>query len=186
MNKINLGSRVANYPMPVTIVGAHVNNKPNFLTIAWVSMVNNNPPKIAVALGNRHYTNKGIKENGSFSICISSANLIEKTDYVGLVSGEKVDKSDMFTIFYGTLKNAPMIEECPICIECKLDKVVENGSNELFIGDIIGIYTEDKYLTDNKLDFKKINPIILSQDNQEYWSLGEKIGQAWSIGKKIK
>lgn len=186
MKKIKLGSRVVNYPMPVSIVGANVNNKPNFLTIAWFSMVNYNPPKIAAALGNHHHTNKGIKENGSFSICIASVNLIEKTDYVGLVSGEKIDKAEIFSIFYGDLKNAPMIEECPVCIECKLDKIVANGSNELFIGDIVEIYTEEKYLSDEKLDFKKINPMVLSQDNREYWSLGEIVGQAWSIGKKLK
>ena len=184
MDKINLGSRIVNYPMPVSIVGAHVNGKPNFLTIAWLSMVNYNPPKMAIILGKPHYTNQGIKESGSFSVCFPSVDLLEKTDYVGIVSGRKEDKSGIFDIFYGELKNAPMIKECPLCIECKLDKIVDNGSNEMFIGDITGVYTEEQYLSSDKIDFEKINPVILSQNNTEYWSLGKKIGKAWSIGNK--
>jgi flavin reductase (DIM6/NTAB) family NADH-FMN oxidoreductase RutF len=186
MEKINLGSTIPAYPMPVSLVGAHVNGNPNFLAIAWFTMAGYNPPMISVNLGKGHYTNPGIKENEAFSVCLPSENMVEITDYCGIVSGKKTDKSGVFDIFYGELKTAPMIKDCPLCIECKLDKVVDNGRNEMFIGQIMGVYTEERFLTKGKLDFNKIKPLILSQPDTSYWKLGEKIADAWSIGKQYK
>ena len=186
MKKINLGSTIPVYPMPVSLVGAHVNGKPNFLAIAWFTMACYNPPMISISLGKGHYTNPGIKENEAFSVCLPSEDMVEITDYCGIVSGKKTDKSGIFDVFYGELKTAPMIKDCPLCIECKLDKVVDNGRNEMFIGQIIGVYTEERFLTEGKLDFNKMKPLILSQPDTSYWKLGEKIADAWSIGKQYK
>jgi len=185
MSKINLGAQVVNYPMPVAIVGTMVNNKPNFLTVAWLSMATYKPPTIIIMLNKLHYSNEGIKENKTFSICFPSKDLVEKTDYVGIVSGKKIDKSTIFNVFYGETGSAPMIEECPLCIECKLGKIMEIGIHEIFAGEIIGVYSEDQYLTDGEIDFQKTNPFILSQNSSEYWGLGDKIGNAWSIGKEL-
>lgn len=186
MEKINLGSTIPVYPMPVSLVGAHVNGKPNFLAIAWFTMAGYNPPMIAISLGKGHYTNPGIKENEAFSVCLPSEDMVEITDYCGIVSGKKTDKSGIFDVFYGELKTAPMIKDCPLCMECKLDKVVDNGRNEMFIGQIMGVYTEERFLTEGKLDFNKMKPLILSQPDTSYWKLGEKIADAWSIGKQYK
>ena len=89
MDKINLGSTIPAYPMPVSLVGAHVDGKPNFLAVAWFTMVSYKPPRIAIALGKGHYTNPGIKENKTFSVCLPSEDMAEITDYCGLVSGKK-------------------------------------------------------------------------------------------------
>lgn len=186
MDKINLGSTIPAYPMPVSLVGAHVDAKPNFLAVAWFTMVSYKPPRIAIALGKGHYTNPGISENQAFSVCLPSEDMVEITDYCGIVSGKKTDKSDIFTVFYGDRKNAPMISECPLCIECDLVETVESGLNDIFIGEIIGTYTEERFLTDGKLDFKKIKPLILSQPDTSYWRLGNEVAKAWSIGKKFK
>ena len=186
MDKISLGSTIPAYPMPVSLVGTHVNGKPNFMAVAWFSMVSYKPPRIAIALGKGHYTNPGIKENHTFSVCLPSENLVEITDYCGIVSGKKTDKSEIFDIFYGELKTAPLINECPLGLECKLVEVLESGLNEIFIGEIIGTYTEEKYMTEGKLDFQKMKPIILSHPNTTYWSLGEPMAMAWNIGKKYK
>ena len=186
MEKINLGSTLPAYPMPVSLVGAHVDGKPNFLAIAWFTMAGYNPPMISINLGNGHYTNPGIKKNEAFSVCLPSENMVEITDYCGIVSGKKTDKSGMVDIFYGELKTAPMIKDCPLCIECTLDKVVDNGRNEMFIGQIMGVYTEERFLTEGKLDFNKMKPLILSQPDTSYWKLGEKIADAWRIGKRYK
>ena len=95
--------------MPVSLVGAHVDGKPNFLAVAWFTMVSYKPPRIAIALGKGHYTNPGIKENKTFSVCLPSEDMAEITDYCGIVSGNKTDKSEIFDLFYGELKTAPMI-----------------------------------------------------------------------------
>jgi flavin reductase (DIM6/NTAB) family NADH-FMN oxidoreductase RutF len=186
MEKINLGSTIPAYPMPVSLVGTHVNGKPNFMAVAWFSMVSYKPPRIAIALGKGHYTNPGIKENKTFSVCLPSEDMVEITDYCGIVSGKKTDKSEIFDVFYGELKTAPMISECPLSMECKLVEIVESSLNEIFIGEIVGIYTEEMFLTDERLDFKKMKPLILSQPDTSYWRLGEPIAKAWNIGKKYK
>ena len=186
MDKINLGSTVPSYPMPVSLVGAHVDGKPNFMTVAWFSMACYKPPRMAIVLGKNHYTNPGIKENKAFSVCLPSEDMVEVTDYCGIVSGKKTDKSKIFDLFYGELKTAPMIKDCPLNIECKLVEIVESESNEIFIGEVIGTYTEERFLSDGKLDFKKMKPLILSQPDTSYWRLGEPFAKAWNIGKKYK
>jgi flavin reductase (DIM6/NTAB) family NADH-FMN oxidoreductase RutF len=186
MDKINLGATIPAYPMPVSLVGAHVDGKPNFLAVAWFSMVTYKPPRIAIALGKGHYTNPGITENRTFSLCLPSEDMVEITDYCGIVSGKKSDKSQLFTLFYGELPTAPMIKECPLSMECRLVDIVATGLNEIFIGEIAGVYTEERFLTDGHLDFGKMKPLILSQPDTSYWGLGKPVAKAWSIGKKIK
>jgi flavin reductase (DIM6/NTAB) family NADH-FMN oxidoreductase RutF len=172
--------------MPVSLVGAYVNGKPNFMAVAWFTMASYKPPRIAITLGKGHYTNPGIRENKTFSVCLPSEDMVEITDYCGIVSGKKTDKSEIFDLFYGELKTAPLIRDCPLCMECKLVEIVESGPNEIYIGEIIGTYTEDKFLTDGKLDFRKMKPLILSQPDTSYWRLGEQVAMAWNIGKKYK
>jgi flavin reductase (DIM6/NTAB) family NADH-FMN oxidoreductase RutF len=183
-NKIDLGPKIVSYPMPVVLVGANVNEKPNFLAIAWFMNAGYKPPKVAVALNKAHYTNWGIKANKTFSICIPSEDMMEATDYCGLVSGSKVDKSRVFEVFYGKLNTAPMITVCPVNLECKLDKVVDNGQHEMFIGDIVSTYTEEKYLTDETIDLPKTKPFILAA--RAYYTLGEPKCKAFSVGKNFK
>ncbi|MFH1489801.1 MAG: flavin reductase family protein [Pseudomonadota bacterium] len=186
MAAINLGSTIPAYPMPVSLVGAHVNGKPNFLAVAWFTMVSYKPPRIAVSLAKGHYTNPGIKDNQTFSVCLPSEKMVEKTDYCGIASGKKTDKSDIFDLFYGELKTAPMIKDCPLSMECRLVEIVECSSNEIFIGEIMETYTEECFLTDGKLDFRKMKLLILSQQDTSYWSLGEPVAKAWNIGKGYK
>ena len=88
------------------------------MTVGWCARANANPPMIACGIGNHHYTPQGIAETKTFSINIPSSDLLEKTDYCGLVSGEKTDKSKEFDVFYGSLKTAPMINDCPVSLEC--------------------------------------------------------------------
>lgn len=185
-NKVDLGAKIASYPMPVVLVGANVNGKANFLPIAWFMQAARRPPKVAVALNRAHYTNQGIKENKTFSVCIPSEDMVAATDHCGLVSGSKADKSGVFEVFYGKLKTAPLITECPVNIECSLDKVVDNGSNELFIGNIVSTYTEEKYLTDGAVDLKKTKPFMLSLNDHQYHVLGKPKAKAWNVGKNFK
>jgi flavin reductase (DIM6/NTAB) family NADH-FMN oxidoreductase RutF len=185
MDKITIDRNSFVYPMPMVLVGAIVNEKANFMAVGWVSRVNFNPPMIAVALGKMHHTNKGIHKNKAFSVNIPGIDLMEKVDYCGLVSGEKTDKSDVFDVFYGEELNAPMIRQCPLCMECKLVNAVDLPSNTLFIGEIINTYSEERYVTEGKPDIKKIDPFTLTMPDNNYWKVGERAGKAWSIGRKF-
>lgn len=186
MDKINIDANTYVYPNPVTLVGTQVEGRANFMAVGWVSRVNRKPPLIGIGVNRAHYTGKGIKETKTFSINFPSAEMVEITDYCGIVSGKKVDKSNIFKTFYGHLKTAPMITESTLCMECKLFDTVELPSNYFFIGEILACYTEEKYLTDGTLDIKKMNPLLLTMPDKSYWTVGEYAGKAWSIGKKLK
>jgi flavin reductase (DIM6/NTAB) family NADH-FMN oxidoreductase RutF len=173
------------YPMPVVLAGSIVNEKPNFMTVGWVSRVNYKPPMIAISLG-PHLTNEGILENKAFSINIPDISLMEKTDYCGLFSGKKVDKSQIFDVFYGSLPGAPLIGECPVTMACRLHEAVKLPVNTLFIGEIVEAYCDEACMTDGKPDIKKINPFTLTMPDNHYWSVGDDIGKAWSVGTKLK
>jgi len=186
MNKVKIGKNNFVYPMPMTLVGTVVDGRANFMAAGWVSRVNANPPMIAVALGKYHYTNMGIHKHKAFSVNIPSLDLMEKVDYCGLVSGEKTDKSTVFDIFYGHLPNAPMIQQCPLCMECGLVNAIDLPSNTLFIGEIIETHTEERYLTDGKPDIKKMKPFTLTMPDNNFWKVGVNAGKAWSIGKDFR
>lgn len=185
MSRISIGTNVAP-PMPTTLVGAVVEGKANFMAAAWVSRVNTKPPMIAVAVHKGRHTRKGIVENNTFSVCIPSVEMEEVTDYCGVESGSKIDKSQLFDVFYGELGTAPMIAECPVNMECKLLQIVELPTHGLFIGEIAAAYSEDRFLTDGKPDVRKTSPILLTLPDRRYWAFGEQVGLAYKDGLKYQ
>jgi flavin reductase (DIM6/NTAB) family NADH-FMN oxidoreductase RutF len=185
MAKIKIGNNAFTYPMPVTIVGAHVKGKPNHMAISWVSMLSSKPPLIGI-VSSAHYTTEGIKENKEFSVCVPSIEMIKATDYVGIVSGTDKDKSKIFDCHYGELKNSPMIKDCPVSVECKLVQTVKLPEAELLIGEIINTYGDEKYMTDGKLDIKKMKPFTLTMPDNNYCAVGQLVGKAWEDGVNYK
>lgn len=185
MEKVSIGTNVF-IPMPVTLLGIKIGGKANFMALGWLSRLNASPPLIGAAINKYHYSSEGIRENETFSINIPSKDMVKETDYCGLVSGRETDKSNIFNVYYGELETAPMIEECPFCIECKLVQIYEMQSNELLIGEIVESYIDKHYLSDDAPDFKKINPLLLTMPDNNYWALGENVGKAWEVGKELK
>jgi flavin reductase (DIM6/NTAB) family NADH-FMN oxidoreductase RutF len=112
--------------------------------------------------------------------------MVEVTDYTGLVSGKRVDKSKLFEVFYGELKAAPMIIKCPLTMECRVVEVVSLPTNSFFIGEIVGIFSEERFLTDGKPDVKKVNPFLLTMPDNRFWSIGECVGKAWNAGSVLR
>jgi len=175
------------FPQPTVIVGANVQGKPNYLAAAWCGIMQASPPIIYAALNKVRYTLIGIKENETFSICIPSTSMVVETDYVGTESGHELDKSGIFKSFYGKLKTAPMIEECPVNMECKLIQIVDfKGSHEICIGEIVQTYAHEDCLTNGVPNIRKVDPIIYSTGDHNYWKVGEKVGRAYSVGKKYQ
>jgi flavin reductase (DIM6/NTAB) family NADH-FMN oxidoreductase RutF len=133
-----------------------------------------------------HYTNQGIKENGTFSVNMPSSKLMKETDYCGLVSGKKEDKAKLFKVFYGTLKTAPMIEECPINMECELTHTFDSESHDIFVGKVVETYVDDQVLDSGVVNFAKVDPLLFAMNDRGYWSLGRRLGSAWSVGMELK
>ena len=186
MAKVNIGDQAYVMPMAATILGSHLEDRPNFMALGWLTRVNFKPPMLGVAVNQGHASHGAIIETGEFSVNFPTVEMVEVTDYVGLVSGKRVDKSNLFNVFYGELKKAPMIRECPLTMECKLVKTVELPTNSFFIGEIVRAYSEEQFLTDGVPDIKKIKPFLLTMPDNGYWSVGELIGRAWSAGKAIR
>jgi flavin reductase (DIM6/NTAB) family NADH-FMN oxidoreductase RutF len=184
--KINIGNNVFVYPMPVTLVGTQVEGRVNFMTVGWISRVNANPPYIGIGINKNHYTTKGIMENGGFSVNFPSSDMVEKTDYCGIVSGRKEDKSKLFEVFYGKFETAPMIKECPLNLECGLVETMEFPTNYLFVGEILAAYSEEQYMTDGKLDIEKMKPLLLTMPDNSYWTVGDYKKPAWKTGMSLK
>jgi flavin reductase (DIM6/NTAB) family NADH-FMN oxidoreductase RutF len=173
-------------PWAQTILGTHLNGKVNFMALDWLTRVNINPAMLGICVNKNNASHAAIVDTGEFSINLPTIEMVEKTDYTGLVSGKHADKSNLFEVFYGELKLAPMISECPITIECKLSQAVDLPTHSFFIAEIINIYTEDSILSEGKPDIKKIRPFLLTMPDNNYWAIGENIGKAWSAGKKLR
>ena len=184
MKKVKLGPQALLYPMPAVLVGTVVNEKPTFMTAAWCGIAASTPPAISVAVRPARYTLEGISANNTFSINIPSADLVEKVDYCGIYSGHKVDKSEIFKVDYGKLDTAPLIQECPVNLECRVIHALDLGSHTLFVGEIIETYVNQDCWDGEKADPAKIDPIIYTTGVTQYRRLGEVIGQAWKMGKK--
>jgi flavin reductase (DIM6/NTAB) family NADH-FMN oxidoreductase RutF len=172
--------------MPVCLVGARVDGKANFMAAAWFTRLAYKPPMVGVAINHRQHTRQGIVENGTYSICIPGRPMLDVTDYCGLVSGRNVDKGALFDVFYGELGSAPMIRECPLCLEVAVTQAVEVVTNTFFIGEIKAAHAHADALTDGRPDMVKIDPLLLTMPQNGYFALGEMAGLAWSAGKKMK
>lgn len=172
-------------PMPVCIVGSGHAEKPNYMTVGWVSRVNAAPPMIAVAIGNSHYTSELINLHSQFSINFPSEAMLVQTDYVGLVSGRKNDKSAVFHSFKGSLTYAPMIEEAPVCMECELKETMLLPSNTLFVGEIKGVWCNQSVASGKHPDYNKAAAFFLTMPDNIYRGFGKDIGKAWHCGKNF-
>lgn len=182
-----IGPVNALYPMPTTIVGATVNARPNFLAVAHVGIMNHDTPQyVSIGLNKAHYTNSGIRENGTFSICLPSEDLVVETDYCGIVSGRKTDKADLFDVFYGELQTAPMISQCPVCMECRLDRILDFPRHQIFIGELVQTYVQESVISEGSIDLAKIKPLLFDMNTKKYYALGGSLGDCWGIGKRLK
>ena len=185
--KVELGQKNYLYPALVVLVGANVNGKPNYTPVAhtglWIT-------RSSVALTANSHSNKGIKENGTFSFNIPSQEQLILTDYCGLVSGKDTDKGALFTNFYGELGTAPMIEECPLNMEFRVVETTvsprkRGAPADVYIGEIITTYCNEDVLTDGELDLMKVKPYFISARDLFYYGLGERIARD-GIGEQLK
>lgn len=174
---------------PTVLVGAVVDDKPNFMAVAWCGVVNSNPPMISVSIQPQRYTFRGIIKTREFSINVPSVGQVKEYDYCGISSGTKVDKAEVcgFKIFFGNLKAAPLIEQCPVNLACKVENIIELGTHQLVIGRVEETHVTSNCLNDGRPDFKQIKPFVYAMGlPSQYYSCNESIGQAFSIGRALE
>ncbi len=175
--------------MPALLVGANVDGKPNFMTAAWGGIANSEPPMLSVALNHRRYTLKGIKQNWTFSVNVPSVDQVKEVDFCGIKSGAKEDKvrACKFKVFYGKVETAPMVEQCPVNLECRIEHMLDLGSHVLVVGKIEEVYVSGNCFTADHVDVKKIRPMLWTTlPANVYQELGETVGKAFKIGLELR
>ena len=182
----NFGVKNWLYPMPVLIVGTYgKDGAPNAMNAAWGGIYDTN--QVMVCLSDEHKTTENIKKCGAFTLSFATADTVVACDYVGIVSANDVpDKLTRagFHAHRSEFVNAPIIEELPVAVECKLIKFNEDG---ICIGEIVNVSADESVLDGNgKIDVKKLDPIIYDSATHGYFGFGERVGNAFSDGKKIK
>jgi len=183
MSKVKLGPSAPKLVMPVVVMGANVGGRPNYCTVAWVTLIDDEPPVIGLTLGKGRRTMEGARENGTFTVNVPNRKAVAEVDHCGLVSGHKEDKSSVFTSFYGALGNAPMAEECPLNMECRLRQVVEFDATDLVVGDITEVYVDGECLEGGRPDLRKLDPLLYAMLGGPYLAVGEKVADAFKVGK---
>lgn len=186
MSKKKLGPQTLVWPHPTTLVGATVDGKPDFATVAWTGVAASNPASVSIALQSHRYSLKGIYQNRTFSLNIPSISMAKEVDYCGVVSGADTDKVKdcKFKVFYGDLKTAPLIEQCPISMECEVLHILNLGSHHLIVGKVAETYVSEDCLTDEKPDITKVKPFTFVA--RKYYPIGETFADSHKIGWEIK
>lgn len=181
--KINLGTDVRINPMVIGLIGCLVNGKVNFITVGQVYRLNMSPAYIGTSIHPTHYSAGGIEEHKVFSVNIPHCGMADVTDYCGIVSGRKKDKSALFELFYGELgEAAPMIVDCPMCFECRLVDTLVMPSNTLYVGEVVGSYTEERFVKDGHPDVTAMDPLLYTATDRNYWSIGSFVAKAYKAG----
>jgi flavin reductase (DIM6/NTAB) family NADH-FMN oxidoreductase RutF len=174
--------------MPAFLVATYdQNGQPNVMTAAWGAILCSEPPYLGVSIRPGRWTHSGIVKNKAFTVNIPKSAQATDVDYAGIFSGKEHDKLSKasFTPVKSEIVDAPYLNECPVVVECNLEKSIELGSHTLFVGLIMDVKANEHTIVNGKLDVSKIDPLVYSPTN-EYYQIGSFVAKAFSIGKSLK
>lgn len=177
------------YPVPAVMVSCgDFDGEKNIITIAWTGTINSNPAMTYISVRPERYSYDIIKENGEFTINVTTEALAFATDFCGVRSGRDIDKfKEMkLTPERGEMVKCPSIAESPLSIECKVKQIMPLGTHDMFISEVLCVKADESFMDEkNKFDYAKSNPICYSHG--EYFGLGKYIGKfGYSVEKKKK
>lgn len=187
--KKSIGAKTILYPTPVLIVGTYdKDGRPNAMTAAWGGICCSSPPCVTVSLRKATYSYNCIIGSGAYTLSIPSEAYVEAVDYLGMASGKNADKFKTagLTPVKSDQVNAPYVGEFPLILECKLLHTLEIGLHTQFVGEILDIRADESILAENGMpDIEKLRPMLYAPAEKAYFSIGRKIGGAFSIGKRL-
>ena len=181
-NKKNLGSLLALYPKPMTVVGAEVEGKVNWLVVGHTGIIGHD--RILVSMSKSHYSNQGIRKSKKLSINLVNREMLPKADYVGSVSGTSVDKSEVFDFHWGE-NGTPVIDVSPLTMECDVVDIYETDGFDNFICAVVNTYAAPEVLDSaGRLDYARLKPVLFEFPTYSYLATGEVIGKCLSLDKE--
>ena len=177
------------YPLPVVMVSCKEEGKvPNIITVAWTGTTCTNPAMVYISVRPERYSYHIIKKSKEFVINLTTEKLAYTTDFCGVKSGRDIDKfkETGLTAVMGSLKQAPMIKESPVIIECVVVDVIPLGSHHMFVAKVVAVHVDEEYMDElGKFHLSQANPIVYSHG--EYYNLGNKLGTfGYSVKKTQK
>lgn len=180
--KKNVGSVLALYPTPVTVIGAMNSDKPTWTLVAHIGIIGHD--RVLVSLASAHFINGCIKKNEKLSINIVDEAILPQADYCGSVTGAKEDKSELFDYELDD-EGVPIIKKSPLVLECSVVDVYNTHNFESFICSIDATYVEEEHLTDNgKINYNTLKPVLFEFPTYEYLKTGGVIGKCLSFKNK--
>lgn len=184
----NFGAKSILYPQPVLIIATYdENGKPNVMNAAWGGVCGKN--MISISLGS-HKTTDNLKATGAFTVSVADAKHVVACDYVGLVSANKepnkMEKAG-FTTTKSEFVNAPIINELPLALECKVLSMQEEFGECRVVGEIVNVSADESILgEDGLIDPSKLEAITYDTVRHTYIKLGETVGNAFKDGEQLK
>lgn len=183
--KKRLGPVERLYPMPCPIVVGGTLERAGALAVAWINIVASTPPTVAMGLRESRNTLALIRETGTFTVNVPSASLAGAVDHLGMVSGRsapgKIEEAGL-TLAPSALVDAPIIEQCPFNLECRVSAEVEVGSYRVVLGEIVEAHADEAVLVspdDDLVDMDRLDPLVYIAGVREYRRLGEKVADAF-------
>lgn len=189
--KKSLGAQTLVYPTPAWVIGTYAaDNQPNAMTAAWGGICCSQPPCVAVSVRKARQTYANILEHRGFTVNIPSEKHMQAADYCGLVSGKTARKFEDtgLTAKASDLVHAPLIEEFPLVLECRLLHAFDLGAHTQFVGEILDVKAEEAVLGKNgSPDIEKVKPFLYAPDGgMGYYGVGRFLGRAFSAGKDLR
>ena len=188
MSKIKWRGGALTAPVPPAMVTVGEGDEANIITVAWTGIVNTVPPKTYISVRPTRHSYELLKKTGEFCVNLTPARLVKAADFGGMYTGKKVDKFARCSLTKGeaTEVSCPIIEECPLTLECKVTDVLELGSHHMFLADIVAVDVVET-LVDEKGKLRLDKAGLAAYAHGEYFELGKKLGTfGFSATKKKK
>lgn len=176
------------YPLPAVLISCGSSPEDyNLITISWVGTICTNPPMCYISVRPERHSHQIIKRTGEFVINLTNEDMAYATDWCGVKSGKDFNKFEemKLTPAKGEMVNAPIVKESPLCIECKVTKIIPLGSHDMFIAEVLNIQADSKYIDPATDIFKLSEAKLIAYSHGHYYKLGEEIGKfGWTVQKK--
>ncbi len=178
------------YPLPAVLVSCGSSPEEyNILTVAWTGTLCTNPPLCYVSVRPERHSYDILRRNMEFVINLTTEELAFATDWCGVRSGKDYNKFEEMRLTPGKAEvvTAPIIEESPVCIECRVKEIVPLGSHDMFVAEVVNVQADDRYLNPETGKFELDLARLLVYAHGEYFGLGRKVGTfGWTVKKKGK